>query len=122
MDHRARYRRQHYAAALSVSALALVLAFLVDIEPLNAVGLVGVICAYAGFNYALGVKQHVLNETFKPLLDAGIDSRELDTAHVMLAYGNYRSAIMKLKFVAMQYPEREDLKDIIRKLESHVGR
>lgn len=42
-------------------------------------------------------------------------------AQVLIHYGKYREALMKLRFVALEQPNNKDLENIIKLVEKHIN-
>lgn len=71
--------------------------------------------------YFVNVRIYVLSEQLKPLLEnAGIRTKDFKSAKVFLRFGRYKMALMRLKNIAISFPDNEELKKIIAIVEKHI--
>ena len=101
--------------------LVLIYSYKREIEIDALLFIVGMVSVASILLYYVNVKRYVLNQKLKSLYNVDIKSKDLESAKVLIHYGRYRMALMKLEFVLIDNPNNTNIKKIIYEVEQHIS-
>ena len=101
--------------------LVLIYSYKRDIEIDTVLFIIGMVSVASILLYFVNVKRYVLNQKLKSLYNVDIKSKDFESAKVLIHSGRYTTALIKLKFVLIDNPENENIKEMIYEIERYIN-